>query len=1189
MDGGESLILWLINRPSANRSKTSVLLIAVAIVLVFAPAYSDNFTGRHPHDGAMQRELFRASREGLQYGLPDQAIPKAVAKMRAMENALAAGSARAGVASKGISVPAVTQAWNFIGPIPISEKANFTGSVIGSNVLMTGRMTAVAADARGVIVAGAASGGLWVSTNNGGSFVSVFDSQPTEAIGAVALDTTTNPSTIYVGTGEGNNSIDSLYGAGVFKSSDLGQHWTALSAGTFDHASFTSMAIDTTTTPGSPRIFAGATSGFSSSRADAGIFETDASKAGLWFSPNGGNTWQQYPEPTFGGCDVIGGGNTDAPCPADDVVIDPTNPQNVYVAIDADAVYYSHNGGGTFTPASFPGVRFLEGRQSLAVGPPAPSTLGPSPAVGGVVYAMVGALDGIEYGGLFNSFDAGATWGPGTVLSAAVPAFRSQGITIDGTNFNNVSQSFYDQALLVSPTDPSTVFFGGVGLYKSAGNYGHAWTFLAPNGGIHSDQHAMVWDPANNQILLANDGGLYMFDPTQATPTFTSLNQNINASLMQSVGPHPTNATKLIAGFEGNGTQLFSGSVSGWAAPDSETGDGGFAFYDPNDPNFLYHDFSLDEVDSAVISASSDGGVTWCSAPNASIPACNTSGVPQWTPALLSLLSVVRDPGPVFYPAMAVDPKVAHRVWFGGHSVYVSTNGMATWAQQTDQDLTSDGTPEGGGECGTQQCALEDLEFGPLDGQNGNPAWSLAMSDLDGTVAFAINNTTQANVQLDSTHPHGALWSDVTQALDTLMINTNPNSYGTLSTQATSIAPDPHNSNVAYLGLSGFTSDTLVGHIYKTVDFGMTWTEADGSLPDVPVLKLLVDSTDNGGTCGKGSCSRSVYAGTDIGVFHSSDGGNSWQPFNLNSIPAVPVYDIEQNSTGVIFIGTHGRGAFVLGAASVTATPTGTPTPTATATSTSKATATATSTSKGTATPTSTSKVTPTATPTATSTSPATPSATPSPNGAKISAPASVKVASVGINLSSTKTSFTIKNAAKKGAGNLTGMVTSNTQPPVFGIAPNSFDLAPGKSQKELITFSPTMLANSATATITSNDSFGNNSLTVTLSGAGLPGKLSLPTTVTLTAKAGTTASKNLTIKNNGKGTLSGSWQSISTPPFTVTGGNFGPLSPGKSAPPIAITFAPTAKGSVTPVPLTISVTSPGAVGATVTLKGTGK
>src|SRR5208282_2130669 len=138
-------------------------------------------------------------------------------------------------------------------------------------------------------------------------------------------------------------------------------------------------------------------------------------------------------------------------------------------------------------------------------------------------------------------------------------------------------------------------------------------------------------------------------------------------------------------------------------------------------------------------------------------------------------------------------------------------------------------------------------------------------------------------------------------------------------------------------------------------------------------------------SCGGNPCSNSIYAGTDIGVFHSANGGASWQPFNLGVLPAVPVYDIEQNSSGVIFIGTHGRGAFRLGVASATPTPTFTPTPTstakATATPTPTSKATATSTLKATPTATSTSKVTPTPTPT--STSPSTPSATPTPNGAK--------------------------------------------------------------------------------------------------------------------------------------------------------------------------------------------------------------
>src|SRR5208283_4905439 len=172
---------------------------------------------------ASRRDLFLSSRLGLQFGVPKQAIPRAIAKMRAMERVRPEATSAA--VSSGIgnaSAPATTVTggvWQSLGPLPMAEKANFTGLAIGSNTAMTGRLTAVAADSTGLIVVGAASGGLWVSTNNGASFTSVFDSQPTQAIGAVALDTTTTPSTIYVGTGEGNGSIDSLYGDGLYKSS----------------------------------------------------------------------------------------------------------------------------------------------------------------------------------------------------------------------------------------------------------------------------------------------------------------------------------------------------------------------------------------------------------------------------------------------------------------------------------------------------------------------------------------------------------------------------------------------------------------------------------------------------------------------------------------------------------------------------------------------------------------------------------------------------------------------------------------------------------------------------------------------------------------------------------------------------------------------------------------------------------
>jgi hypothetical protein len=319
-------------------------------------------------------------------------------------------------------------------------------------------------------------------------------------------------------------------------------------------------------------------------------------------------------------------------------------------------------------------------------------------------------------------------------------------------------------------------------------------------------------------------------------------------------------------------------------------------------------------------------------------------------------------------------------------------------------------------------------------------------------------------------------------------------------------------------------------------------------LPDVPVLKVLVDNSDTSGNCGGRPCSNSIFAGTDIGVFHSSDGGATWQPFNLGVIPAVPVYDLAQNNSGILFAGTHGRGAYELNLH-----------PGATATTTATATA------------------------TATATQVPTPSSTATPNGAKISAPKSEACKSTGIGQTSTKT-FVIKNAGKK-SGDLKGQV--NLSSTAFSIAPTSFDIASGKSLTFTITFNPQGPTNTATATITSNDST-QPSVSMGLSGTGLPGKLSVSKSANLNGPVNQTTVVNLTLKNSGKGSLSGSWPNLSSGPYTVTAGVFGPIGPGKTSP-LPITFKPTVKGKAPTATLTISVTAPGTGGTTVTLKGTGK
>ncbi len=283
------------------------------------------------------------------------------------------------------------------------------------------------------------------------------------------------------------------------------------------------------------------------------------------------------------------------------------------------------------------------------------------------------------------------------------------------------------------------------------------------------------------------------------------------------------------------------------------------------------------------------------------------------TRALHDAIFNADDSPPAFYPPLASDPAAAHRVFFGGHTIFVSTDGMFSWQQQTMQDLTAPGCSTG---TSPELCALGDIEFARSDHR---VAYAVAMSSSNGCSGgpcpLQVYTTTEADLNA------GATWLNVTGNLG----------FDPSVTQATGIAIDPVHANIAYLAISGFTQATKVGHIFRTSDSGLTWTLIDGQggpspLPDIPVLKILVDAADPTGS--------TILAGTDIGVFRSTDTGKSWAAFNAQ-LPPVPVFDMAQNDNWTIFIGTHGRGAYqLLGEPTATPSPTPSPTPHATPTAT---------------------------------------------------------------------------------------------------------------------------------------------------------------------------------------------------------------------------------------------------------------
>ncbi len=836
--------------------------------------------------------------------------------------------------------PAVSFAWNALGPIPLlNEIPTFGGVALGTALAgVTGRVTAIVTDptVAGRMFVGTGDGGVWMRANATAAFVPIFDLEPTLSVGALALDITTTPNpTLYVGSGEGNGSSDSFYGQGVFVSSNLGATWTPLGASHFAHASIASIAVDTTRTP--RVIYAAVTYGSSANRADASWVAGDFSQNGLWRSSDGGASWISYPAGTFGTCPYF----TNDPCPAESVVIDPASPTGVLVSILGVGVFRSSNSGFSWTQANLPNLNGGVGRASVA-------------AANGVAYAIVGAADGIEFAGFYSSPDDGITWTQASVPSAIVGS-----TTIDGANSSNFSQSFFDQTVAIDPADATgaTVVFGGVGIYRSI-NSGANWTSLAPSGGTHSDEHAIAFDPSSaHSFYLGNDGGLYRFDV--GTMAWTPLNTSISAAQAQSVGPHPNSGYVVIAGFQDNGTARWDATqppASSWTQVDNL--DGGFAIFDWLNPSFAYHTFATTSA-GAWVSRSTDTGATFNSAASSA--------------ALQSAMTAAGDPGAAYFPPIASDPAVAQRVLFGAHSVYVSNDAMTTWSQQTTQDLT--------GGCNSGNCALEDLEIAPSD---HTKAYALAMqtSTTFRPTPFKIFTTDQADMQVTPGQPEGAHWTDKTAQLPPIVFPT--------ATQATGIAVDAFNSSVAYLSLSGFTAATGMGHIFVTTDFGGSWTQADGNptlqspppanaLPDVPVLRLLVDRND--------PTASTVLAATDIGIFRTTDGGNDWAPFNLGVIPAVAVLDIEQNLNGVVFAATHGRGIFELAGEgspgpsptstiAPSKTPSATPTPSITPTGTRSGTPTRTATSTPSVTPTATATLTRTPTPTATATVTTTPTPT---------------------------------------------------------------------------------------------------------------------------------------------------------------------------------------------------------------------
>lgn len=678
----------------------------------------------------------------------------------------------------------------------------------------------------------------------------------TGRIAAIAADPT-NANTIYVAAA----------GGGVWKTTDGGTTWTPL---TDNQATLSMGAI--AVAPSNPNVIY------------AGTGEADNSidsfyGRGILKSTNAGATWTLLSGNA--GVNEFDRRNIAK------IVVDPTNPNTVYVALtwgtengiwpSSYGIFKSTDGGQTWTNTTAsittdPSAFFTD----LVLDPTNPRT----------VYAAVGNFIGNAANGVYKSTDAGTTWSiagnfpmgsnDGLIKLAIAPSAPqtlfasisdpSSGHllemlkTTDGGNTWTAltktpnylgNQGWYNPSLAVDPANANIVYAGGTnngtngmgtsnlvkGFLESTDG-GNTWTDISTGAGNktgpHVDHHAIAFD-ANGKLLDGNDGGIWRLD--NADPknvVWTDLNGNLNTVTFTGIALDPTNPNIAYGGSQDNGTEKFTGSL-GWTQFGKN--DGGFVQVDPSNPSTVY--FTYSHSSPGWFLRSDDGGATTQSLMNGINP---------------------NDPGP-FYIRFVLDASNPARLVLGTNRVYETTDRANDWT--------------------------------PISAPYTN-GWNTSRGVTGLGIASGDPNTIYADVGSGAifvTTDHGASWHE----RDIPGIGNVHSDIPPLG----DIAVDPTNKAVAYVTVDKFSQDLggSPGHVYRTSDYGQHWTDISGNLPDMPTSAIVLDSRTN-----------TLYVGTDIGVYYSSNGGATWAPFQTG-MPNVRVVDLELcPALNILAAGTHGRG-----------------------------------------------------------------------------------------------------------------------------------------------------------------------------------------------------------------------------------------------------------------------------------------
>ena len=686
---------------------------------------------------------------------------------------------------------------------------------------------------------------------------------------------------------------------GVFRSTDAGNTWTPLGDAMQNMA-----VVSLEFAPSDPNIvYAGTGEGY---------YNGDAVRGdGVFKSTDGGLTWSKLTATSIN------------PNPASlawayvfNLRVDPNNANNVWAATRG-GVYRTTNGGTTWTPVFTPannancldiefnwnanvavvscgtlnqpgqvyrstdrGVTFSstpvlaapnQSRTEIAV-----SKSNPVVMYAAAAFYEQGGTNNYGFRGLWHSSTSGATWTLRASNTDANPFNLALLGDFDSACDNDPrAQGWYDLEVVVDPANPNQVWIGGIDIFRSDDggfNFGRAGVWYEDGNnpyGIHADQHRIVFHPGyngtTNQIMyVGNDGGIYRTDNARAAVSTwpnSSCSGVINPSVVW---------TELNNGF--GVTQFYHGVVH----PDGTNGpllfmggtqDNGTWFGENNDPNSWFEIFGGDGGYAAV-----DTAEGW----DRFYTSYQNGNFIRWVynPATQRYTTSngttgINDEGLSFITPFAMDPNNPKILWTGGSTMWRTNDGMVSW---TAASTTGAAGPSG-------------AEVSAVAVAPGNSNLVIAGTDtgrvLRNTAALSANSATA--------------WE--TQQL-------------TASGVISEITFDPTTPGRVYLTQSRFGQP----HVYRSNDNGASWLPIDrfgqaGGIPDIPAHTIAVDPDD----------SNRLYVGTDLGMFATIDGGNTWAVASSplpNTVVEKLVF-LKDNGVRKLAAFTHGRGAWLANAGTV--------------------------------------------------------------------------------------------------------------------------------------------------------------------------------------------------------------------------------------------------------------------------------